>query len=221
MDSINSIISFVTIATFPSLSNIYILAKLLTQPILANLLIFPNQSNLGTIPTFVFTIYRLATLPKLSNLDIPHILVIILILPRLATRATPDNNLVLAAHSIYNSINTIISFATLATFHSFANLNILTTVLTQSILANLMISLRSLAWIQLLLFYVTINTFATLPTPADHDIPNILLKHFIHPTLPTNATPDNIPVLTAHSSLIQLILLFRSLHLLHSLHFLI
>ena len=200
MDSINSIISSVTIATFPSLSNINIHAKLLTQPILANLLIFHNQSNLGTTTTFVFTIYRLATLPKLSNLDIPHILVIIPILPRLATHATPDNNLVLPAHSIYDSINTIISFATLATFHSLANLNILTTVLTQPLLANLLISLRSLAWILLLLFYVTIYTLAPLPTPADHDVPNILLKLFIHHRLPTQATLDNIPVLTAHSS---------------------
>ena len=101
------------------------------------------------------TIYRLATLPTLAHLDIPNILLILLILPRLATHATPDNILVLAAQSILDYINIIISVAILVTFPAFSNLNILATVLTQQILANPVISLQRLAWKLLLLFFVT------------------------------------------------------------------
>ena len=48
---------------------------------------------------------------------------------------------------------------------------------------------------------VTICTLATLPVPANHDIPNILVILDSLPGLPTNATPDNIAVLATHSSL--------------------
>ena len=122
------------------------------------------------------TIYRIATLPTLDNQDIPNILIILLILARLSTHATPDNILVLAAHSILDSINTIIFFATLITFASFSNLNIPGTPPTQTLLANPLISLLRLAGKLLLLFFVTIYTLATLPTLVDIDIANILLN---------------------------------------------
>ena len=64
----------------------------------------------------VVTIYRLATLPALPNLDIPNILVILDSLPGLPTHATPDNIAVLATHSSLDTINTIISFTILAHF---------------------------------------------------------------------------------------------------------
>ena len=47
----------------------------------------------------VVTIYRLATLPALPNLDIPNILVILDSLSGLPTHATPDNIAALATHS--------------------------------------------------------------------------------------------------------------------------
>ena len=48
---------------------------------------------------------------------------------------------------------------------------------------------------------VTICTLATLPVPANLDIPNILVILDSLPGLPTHATPDNIAVLATHSSL--------------------
>ena len=81
------------------------------------------------------TIYRLASLPALANLDIPNILVILDCLPGLTTHATPDKIAVLATHSSLDTINTIISFTILATFPTVAKLIILATLPTQPILA--------------------------------------------------------------------------------------
>ena len=61
------------------------------------------------------TIYRLATLPALPNLDIPNILVIQDSLSGLTTHATPDKIAALATHSSLDTINTIIPFIMLAT----------------------------------------------------------------------------------------------------------
>ena len=66
------------------------------------------------------TIWTLATLPVLANLDIPNILVILDSLPGLPTHATPVNNAVLATHSSLDTINTIISFTILASFPTVA-----------------------------------------------------------------------------------------------------
>ena len=82
------------------------------------------------------TVYILATLPALGNLDIPNILFILDSFPGLPTHATPDNIAILATHSSLGIINTIISFTTLATFHTLANLIILATFHTLTILAN-------------------------------------------------------------------------------------
>ena len=68
----------------------------------------------------VVTIYRLATLPALPNLDIPNILVILDSLSGLPTHATPDKIAALATHSSLDTINTIISFTT---FPTVANLS--------------------------------------------------------------------------------------------------
>ena len=64
----------------------------------------------------VVTLYRLATLPALANLDIPNILVILNSLPGLTTHATLDKIAVLATHSSLDTINTTISFTILAIF---------------------------------------------------------------------------------------------------------
>ena len=87
----------------------------------------------------VVTIYRLASLPALANLDIPNILVILDSLPGLTTRATPDKIAVLATHSSLDTINTNMSFTIPATFHTVAKLIILATLTAQPILANLLI----------------------------------------------------------------------------------
>ena len=87
----------------------------------------------------VVTIYRLATLPALTNLDIPNILVILDTLPRLTTHATPDKIAALATHSSLDTINTIISFIILATFPTVANIIIVATRTDQPILANILI----------------------------------------------------------------------------------
>ena len=84
------------------------------------------------------TIYTLATLPALANLDIPNILFILDSFTGLPTHATPDNISILATHSSLGTINTIISFATFATFPTVANLIILATLPTQPIEANLL-----------------------------------------------------------------------------------
>ena len=87
----------------------------------------------------VVTIYRLATLPALPNLDIPNILVILNSLSGLPTRATPDKIAALATHSSLDSINTIIPFTILAAFPTVANLIIVATLTGQPILANILI----------------------------------------------------------------------------------
>ena len=87
----------------------------------------------------VVTIYKLATLPALPNLDIPNILVILDSLSGLPTHATPDKIAALATHSSLDSINTIIPFTILATFPTVANLIIVPTLTAQPILANLLI----------------------------------------------------------------------------------
>ena len=87
----------------------------------------------------VVTIYRLATLSALPNLDIPNILVILDSLSRIPTHATPDKITALVTHSSLDSINTIIYFAILATFPTVANLIIVATLTVQPILANLLI----------------------------------------------------------------------------------
>ena len=87
----------------------------------------------------VVTIYRLATLPALANLDIPNILVILDSLSGLPTHATPDEIAALATHSSLDSINTIIPFTILATFPTVANLIIVATLTAQPIMANLLI----------------------------------------------------------------------------------
>ena len=87
----------------------------------------------------VVTIFRLATLPALPNLDIPNILVILYSLSGLPTHATPDKIAALATHSRLDTINTIISFTILATFPTVANLIIVATLTGQPILANILI----------------------------------------------------------------------------------
>ena len=87
----------------------------------------------------VVTIYRLATLPALPNLDIPNILVILDRLSGLPTHATPDKIAALATHSSLDFINIIIPFTVLATFPTVANLIIVATLTAQPILANLLI----------------------------------------------------------------------------------
>ena len=87
----------------------------------------------------VVTIYRLATLPALPNLDIPNILVILHSLSELPTHGTPDKIAALATHSSLDTINTITSFTIPATFPTVANLNIVATRTDQPILANLLI----------------------------------------------------------------------------------
>ena len=87
----------------------------------------------------VVTIYRLATLPALPNLDIPNILVILDSLSGLRTHATPDKIAALATHSSLDTINTIISFIILATFPTVANIIIVATRTGQPILANILI----------------------------------------------------------------------------------
>ena len=81
------------------------------------------------------TIYTLATLPALANLDIPIILVILDNLPGLPNHATPDNIAVLATHSSLDTIDFIVSYTTLATFPTFANLIILATLPNRPIIA--------------------------------------------------------------------------------------
>ena len=85
------------------------------------------------------TIYRLASLPALANLDIPNILVILDSLSGLPTHATPDKIAALATHFSLDTINTIISFIILATFPTVANIIIVATRTVQPILANLLI----------------------------------------------------------------------------------
>ena len=87
----------------------------------------------------VVTIYRIATLPSLPNLDIPNILFILDSPSGLPTHATPDKIAALATHSSLDSINTIIPFTILATFPTVANLIIVATLTAQPILANLLI----------------------------------------------------------------------------------
>ena len=87
----------------------------------------------------VVTIYRLATLPALPNLDIPNILVILECLSGLPTHATPDKIAALATHSSLVIINTIISFIILATFPTVANIIIAATRTDQPILANILL----------------------------------------------------------------------------------
>ena len=87
----------------------------------------------------VVTIYRLATLPALPNLDIPNILVILDSLSGLPTHATPDKITALTTHSSLDTINTIISFIILATFPPVANIIIVDTRTDQPILANILI----------------------------------------------------------------------------------
>ena len=84
------------------------------------------------------TIYRLASLPALANLDIPNILVILDSLSGLPTHATPDKIAALATHFSLDTINTIISFIILATFPTVANIIIVATRTDQPILANLL-----------------------------------------------------------------------------------
>ena len=85
----------------------------------------------------VLTIYRLATLPALPNLDIPNILVILYNLSGLPTHATPDKIAAPTTHSSLDTINTIISFIILATFPTVANIIIVATRTGQPILANI------------------------------------------------------------------------------------
>ena len=87
----------------------------------------------------VVTIYRLAALPALPNLDIPNILVILDSLSGLPTHATPDKISALATHSSLDTINTIISFTIPATFPTVANLIIVAPFTAQPIMANLLI----------------------------------------------------------------------------------
>ena len=113
-------------------------------------------------------------------------------LPIRPTLAAPDNIPVLAAHSSLDNINTFISFTILPTFQSFGNLFILATPSTQPILANLLI----------------------LPTNSSLYTIHIIVCNHIYtcfwlflldfPRLPTLATPDNIPVLATHSSLVTI-----------------
>ena len=87
----------------------------------------------------VVTIYRLATLPALPNLDIPNILVILYSLSGLPTHATSEKIAALATRSSLDTINTIIPFTILATFPTVANLIIVATLTGQPILANILI----------------------------------------------------------------------------------
>ena len=85
------------------------------------------------------TVYSLATLPALPNLDIPNTLVIFASLSGRPPHSTPDKIAALATHSSLDAINTIISFTILATFPTVANLIIVPTLTAQPILANLLI----------------------------------------------------------------------------------
>ena len=85
------------------------------------------------------TVYSLATIPALPNLDIPNILVILDSLSGLSTHATSDKIAALATHPSLDTINTIISFIMLATFPTVANLIIIATLTGQPILANILI----------------------------------------------------------------------------------
>ena len=67
----------------------------------------------------VVTIYRLATLPALPNLDIPNILVILDSLSGLPTHATPDKIAALATHS---SLDTLILILLVVTIYRLATL---------------------------------------------------------------------------------------------------
>ena len=87
----------------------------------------------------VVTLYRLATLPALPNLDIPNILVILDSLSGLPTHATPDKIADLATHSSLDTIYTIIYFTILATFPTVVNIIIVVTRTDQPILANILI----------------------------------------------------------------------------------
>ena len=87
----------------------------------------------------VVTIYRLATLAVLPNLDIPNILVILDSLSGLPTHAIPDKIAALATQSSLDTINTIISFTILATFPTVANQIIVATLTGQPILSNILI----------------------------------------------------------------------------------
>ena len=87
----------------------------------------------------VVTIYRLATLPALTNLDIPNILVLLESLSGLPTDATSDKIAALATHSSLDTINTIISFIIPATFPTVANIIIVAARTDQPILANILI----------------------------------------------------------------------------------
>ena len=194
---------------------------MLPQKILANPLISLLRLAWILLLLCFVTTYTPAIFPAHVNYDIANILLILFIHPRLPTNATPNHIPVLTTHSSLDSINTIIFFATLVTFPSFSDLNILATVLTQPILANHLISLRSQTWVLLLLLCVTIYRLATLPKPADHDIPNILLFFWIFLDLLIMQHLIIFWSLLLTPFCILLILLFPSLHLLHSVHFLI
>ena len=148
------------------------------------------------------TIYSLATLPALPNLDIPNILVILDSLSGLPTHATPDKIAALATHSSLDTINTIISFTILATFPTVAKLIILATPPTQPILANLLILPINSCWCTLTII-VSYHMY-TCYTPCTSLILIFLIfwlflivfLDFLH-----HATPDNIAVLATHSSL--------------------
>ena len=99
MDSINTIISFTILATFPTVANLIIVATLTAQPIMANLWFYLLILACILLILLVVTIYRLATLPALPNLYIPNILVILDSLSGLPTHATPDKIATLATHS--------------------------------------------------------------------------------------------------------------------------
>ena len=213
MDSINTIISFATLVTFPSFSNLNIPATPPNQTILSNPLISTLRLAWILLLLYFVTIYTLATLPTHVNIDTTNILLIPFILSKLPTHATHENIPVLTTHSSVDSINTIISFAAFVTFPSFSNIHILATPPTQTILGIPLISIPRLAWMLLLLYFVTIYTLATLPTHVNIDTTNILLIPFILSGLPTHATHDNIPVLTTHSSVdsINIIISFATL----------
>ena len=87
----------------------------------------------------VVTIYSLATLPALPNLDIPNILFILDSFSGLPTHATPDKIAALATHFSLDTINNIISFTIPATFLTVANLIIVSALTAHPIMANLLI----------------------------------------------------------------------------------
>ena len=62
LDTINTIISFTIVATFPTIANLIIVAIPTAQPILANLLILSTNSSLYTITIIVcYHIYTCCT----------------------------------------------------------------------------------------------------------------------------------------------------------------